>query len=1158
MVGVITLMDEKLSVIITARNEILLQKTISSVLGAAKGSVEVIVILDGYEPDTPLFEDYRVTVIRNRTSLGQRQSINAGCRVATGKYMMKLDAHCAVAPGFDEILKRDCEYDWTMVPRMYNLDPTTFAPKKHKRTDFMYISGPNFHKPFRAMYYGNYGGIRTPKPSSDKMIDETMCCMGPGWFMHMDRFWELGGCDEAHGGWGQQGVEVALKAWLSGGKLMVNKNTWFAHWFRGGGVPEGFKKGFPYRITSKDVSKARKHSQRLWLGGQWEKQVRSVEWLAEKFDAPTWSDLTVVYYTANRVPDYMGDKVRANILKTASKHPIISVSKIPINMGANTVVDLPYEAWSIYKQLTVGVKQAKTKYVALVEDDCLYTKEHFDYRPPDGVFGYNHNRYNLLSEREIEFSMRDRHVLSQCICEKDLLLAAMKEREKVKPPPELCGEFGVDRYERAMGVTERKSEAFRTKGKPNIVLCHKTNIGGRKLGTKDTKHEIEGWGKATDMVDEYIRPRETPKLSVVIPSYMDPHLHKTIQSILDNFTGSYEIIPVIDGYEMEKEFVRDARIMPVYLEENSGMREAINAGVAAARGEYIMRTDEHCMFAKGFDTTILKSIKDDEIVTARRYFLNPRKWQVMEARGYVDYEELRIRERLPPKFASRPWPSRDKARADIMVDETMAWQGSMWMMSKKWWEKVIGKLQSQGYGTHYQDSVEMSFKTWRAGGRIMLNKNTWFAHKHRKFPRTHSYSTKRAEPEWKYSIDTWISDYNELKTRWGLEDMTEGRPEGIDFRRQHSRIAGREECSVEELYNKRLGVGEPHKDKSMLVFWPTFDSFMDAVMEGKTVEDLDDIRVKRYHNYLTSALHPSDIVKLGPERTSDHEVTERGKRHAIGKLSDAFRLVYDIRDNGLKAPLTFYTYGKSRRLAVIRGGRRIIILHKLGVKTVPIRVFSHVDSVRLYDPFTDQWQNKSRLKRLPPIHNLGMRQFNEHSYMATDKYWVHGYTKVYDELWDWKYRQRKLRILELGVLNGYSLKLFHRAFPKSKIIGVDKNATSWKNGIKGLDRIEVMVGDEEDDKFMKGVAANGPYDIIIDDCSHKPGIQWKVFEQMWPYVNSHGYYIVEDCHHSYHHKHKGKQLPTAFAEFVPELYTNHRFEALHFYYNLCVIKKGLR
>jgi len=264
------------------------------VLAAAEEDVEVIAVCDGYSPDPPIKGDRRVTVIQHQESIGQRQSINEAARLARGKYILKLDAHCNIAKGFDVVLKHDCRYEWTMIPRMYTLDIVTFEPKLNKKTDYMYISAPD-HKDgdrpygFRAMYYGRYAGANGTKPSSDKLIDETMCCMGPGWFLHKDRIWELGGCDEGHGSWGQMGVEVALKAWLSGGALMVNKRTWFAHWFRGGGVPEGFKSGFPYSIKQGSIDRARAYSKDLWTNNRWPQQTRNLEWLVQKFNPPTWN-----------------------------------------------------------------------------------------------------------------------------------------------------------------------------------------------------------------------------------------------------------------------------------------------------------------------------------------------------------------------------------------------------------------------------------------------------------------------------------------------------------------------------------------------------------------------------------------------------------------------------------------------------------------------------------------------------------------------------------------------------------------------------------------------------------------------------------------------------------------------------------------------------
>jgi len=83
-------------------------------------------------------------------------------------------------------------------------------------------------------------------------------------------------------------------------------------------------------------------------------------------------------------------------------------------------------------------------------------------------------------------------------------------------------------------------------------------------------------------------------------------------------------------------------------------------------------------------------------------------------------------------------------------------------MPKSWWEKTVVELDSTGYGTHYQDSIEMIFKTWQAGGKLMLNKNTWHAHKHRAFNRTHNYPNKLSRASWDYALKTWKHYYEEV------------------------------------------------------------------------------------------------------------------------------------------------------------------------------------------------------------------------------------------------------------------------------------------------------------------------------------------------------------------------------------------------------------
>ena len=255
-------------------------------------------------------------------------------------------------------------------------------------------------------------------------------------------------------------------------------------------------------------------------------------------------------------------------------------------------------------------------------------------------------------------------------------------------------------------------------------------------------------------------------LSVIIPSYKDPLLVKTINSLLEGseLGADLEIIAVLDGYKPDFELVKDPRVKYLQLGKNRGMRDAINTGVLASKGEFIMRTDEHCMFAKGFDKAMVEACQPNWIMTAVRYALDPVKWEVMKDVPPFVYEKLKIRD---GKFEGQRWPSRDKDRKDIMIDETMAMQGSCWVMPRKWWDEVIVELDAKNYGQMYQDQHEMIFKTWKAGGKMMLNKNTWFAHKHYSFSRTHSYGSQSGDPNISHCIKEWGDFYlNEIVPRW--------------------------------------------------------------------------------------------------------------------------------------------------------------------------------------------------------------------------------------------------------------------------------------------------------------------------------------------------------------------------------------------------------
>ena len=267
------------------------------------------------------------------------------------------------------------------------------------------------------------------------------------------------------------------------------------------------------------------------------------------------------------------------------------------------------------------------------------------------------------------------------------------------------------------------------------------------------------------------------KISVIIPSYKDPLLQKTIDSLLENseLGEELEIIVALDGYWPDPPLRDDDRLNIIHIGKNQGMRNSINSAIRLAQGEYLLRTDEHAIFSPGYDKVLTSDMdkhnpEGNWIVTPLRYFLDTEKWETMDIEP-VEYMKLKVvrvgndEEGFAHKFSgvARKRPNDDGSP----IYETMAMQGSCWVMRRDWWEKTIVELQSEGYGTHYGDSHEMVFKTWKAGGKLMVDRNAWHSHKHRTFPRTHGYGGQLARDGWAHSLSVW-EDYleKEIVPKW--------------------------------------------------------------------------------------------------------------------------------------------------------------------------------------------------------------------------------------------------------------------------------------------------------------------------------------------------------------------------------------------------------
>jgi len=227
-----------LSIIIPARTEKFLNKTIRDILEKATGKIEVFPVLDGYDDvEYEPIIDKRVKYIRlpnpHNHERHKRQGINVGVSISRGKYIMWIDAHCVLAKGFDEVLTRDCKDNWVMVPRRYKMNYRKWdrvIEKNRPPIDYVYPMWQFLKKNRIAGYRWD---IKSEE-RKDIMIDDIMItqgsliCMTRKWFDKMG-FMQLKG----YTGWGQEGEEVCLKTILNGGRAVVNKNTWYAHLHKG-------------------------------------------------------------------------------------------------------------------------------------------------------------------------------------------------------------------------------------------------------------------------------------------------------------------------------------------------------------------------------------------------------------------------------------------------------------------------------------------------------------------------------------------------------------------------------------------------------------------------------------------------------------------------------------------------------------------------------------------------------------------------------------------------------------------------------------------------------------------------------------------------------------------------------------------------------------
>ena len=129
----------------------------------------------------------------------------------------------------------------------------------------------------------------------------------------------------------------------------------------------------------------------------------------------------------------------------------------------------------------------------------------------------------------------------------------------------------------------------------------------------------------------------------------------------------------------------------------------------------------------------------------------------------------------------------------------------------------------------------------------------------------------------------------------------------------------------------------------------------------------------------------------------------------------------------------------------------------------------------------------------------------------------HSYKNMsYLDLYDKHFNTNRFNVktfVEIGVLNGDSLRMWKEYFPNATIYGIDIDPRCT---INEDERIKILIGDQNDDEFLLKIKKEIPnIDILLDDGSHITTHQIKTFNYLYENINKNGFYAIEDLRNSY-------------------------------------------
>ena len=207
---------------------------------------------------------------------------------------------------------------------------------------------------------------------------------------------------------------------------------------------------------------------------------------------------TIIYYTANMEDPKFEKKIIDNLKKQAGNNPIISVSRKPMDLGKNICVgETPVCYFNSFRQLLIGLKEAKTEFCIAAESDCLYPPEYFTFTPPEKDKAYRYDNVYVLFSGHKGFWKKAYTEAGQ-MCGREYWISQI---ERVVGHNYTWDDVSNARYPLIFDTEDKYSWT----GNPLVYFKTRRGIGYKTGFLPGSVTEIPFWGSYDSVYNKYIK-----------------------------------------------------------------------------------------------------------------------------------------------------------------------------------------------------------------------------------------------------------------------------------------------------------------------------------------------------------------------------------------------------------------------------------------------------------------------------------------------------------------------------------------------------------------------------------------------------------------------------------------------------------------------------